>query len=263
MLALMGKNACRNISTVESVANRLEACVTVVTGSLLFITEKLECRAEIRLHESTPERGHFAAGHPDVDVVRPISKVVGVLAHVVEHHRMPWEALRSILHGTRRHIAVAHAAPSGEGLQTGVGSGRHYRAANPEGDAAAVRIDKAVHVQCPRPAAHAGDRPGLTAIRQVNDHRRDPGDTHLIAVDDAEREDGGDTGVDRVAAAFEHLESGQGRQIMAGADSVVMSKRNRYDRHEGPEVSSRGASPGAIIPVKVLVRGQTRAAGSP
>jgi len=136
---------------------------------------------------------------------------------------MAREALRRVLHGARGDVAVTHGAPSRERLQAGIGSRRHHRAAHPERYAAAVPVDESVHVERPRPAADPGNGPGLPALRQMHDHRRNPCNAHLIAVDHTERQDGGDAGVDGVTAGLEHFERRQRGQLVTRADRVVMS----------------------------------------
>ena len=58
-----------------------------------------------------------------------------------------------------------------------------------------------------------------------------PGDAHLVAVHDAQGEDGGDARVDGVAAVVERLERGERRELVAGADDVVMPTGDGNDGH--------------------------------
>jgi hypothetical protein len=65
----------------------------------------------------------------------------------------------------------------------------------------------------------------------VHDHGRHAGDAHLVAVDHAEGQDGGDPGIDGITAAVQHLESCARGQLVAGADGEMVTQRNRYDGH--------------------------------
>ncbi len=76
--------------------------------------------------------------------------------------------------------------------------------------------DERLDVQRPGPPAQAGDRHGLVAVGQVDQHRRNAGELDLVAVHDAERDAAGDTGVDRVAAGAQDRMRRFGGEILAG-----------------------------------------------
>ena len=62
-------------------------------------------------------------------------------------------------------------------------------------------------------AAVEADQP---AIGEPHEHEAPSADAGVVAVDDAEREAGGDRGIDRIAAAGEGVERGLGRERMHG-----------------------------------------------
>ena len=101
----------------------------------------------------------------------------------------------------------------------------------PERDLAPVALDEGLRVECLRPAADARDGDHLAGLREADDHRRDPGDAHLVAVDHAEGQDRGDAGVDRVAAVLQRFERRQRRELVARADDMVMTTGDGHDGH--------------------------------
>ena len=242
VLPLMCEDSARDVAPVERMAHRREAGHAVVAGRALLIAEELQGPAQIGLDQPLARRRHLAAGHPDCDVLRPPAELVGVLAHVVEHDRVTGKAVRSVAHRARRHVAECHRAPSLQRLDAGIGGGRHDGAAHPERNGSPVAFDEGFRVERPRPAADACNRDHLAGLREADDHRRDPGNAHLIAVDHAEGEDRGDTCVDRVAAVLKRLERSQCREFMPRAGNVVMATGDGHDGH-GSLRTSRGTVP--------------------
>ena len=69
-----------------------------------------------------------------------------------------------------------------------------------------------------RVGTDAGDLPRLAGTSDVDEDRRHPGDADHVGMDDAERDPGGDAGIDRVAAGAQHAGGGLRGQRMAGSD---------------------------------------------
>ena len=241
VLPLVCEDSARDVAPVERMAHRCEAGHAVVAGRALLIAEKLQGPAQIGLDQPLARRRHLAAGHPDCDVLRPLAELVGVLAHVIEHDRVTGKAVRSVAHGARRHVAEGHRAPSLQRLDAGIGGGRHDGAPQPRAEWFPRGVQcRHSAIERPRPAADACNRDHLAGLREADDHRRDPGNAHLIAVDHAESQDCRDACVDRVAAVLQRLERSQCREFMPRADDVVMATGDGYDGH-GSLRTSRGA----------------------
>ena len=228
----MAENLARDVAPVERAAHRREARHAIVAGRALLVAEELQGAAEIGLDQPVARRRHLAAGHPDRDVLRPVEELVGVLLHVVEHDPMAGEALGGVAHGARRHVAKGHRAPALQRLDAGIGRGGHHGAPDTQRDRAAVAFDERVGVERPRPAADTCDGDDLAGLREADNHRRDPGDAHLIAVDHPEGQDRGDARVDGVAPVLQRLERGECRELVARADDVVMTAGGGDDGHE-------------------------------
>ena len=200
-------------------------------GRALFVAEELQGAAQIGLDQTLAKRRHLAVGHPDRDVFGPAAEVVGVPLHVVDHDRVAGEAFGGATNRARRHVAEGHRAPALQRLEAGIGSGRHHGAAHADWNFAPVAFDEDVCVERPRPAADSGNCDDLAGLREADDHRRDPGDAHLIAVDHAEGEDRGNARVDRVATVLEHLECTQRRELVPSADDVTITACDGDDGH--------------------------------
>ena len=138
VLSLMREDLAHDVAPVERMAYRREAGHAVAAGGLLLIAEELQDSAQVGLHHSLSGRGHRAARHPDRHVFRPVTEVVGALAHVVEHHRVPGEAFAGVAHRPRRHVAEGHRAPAFQRLETGIGRSRHDGAPDAQRDRAPV-----------------------------------------------------------------------------------------------------------------------------
>ena len=242
MLLLVREDLARNVAPVERAPHRREAGYPVTAGRAFLVAEELQGAAEIGLDQPLARRRHLAARHPDGDVIRPVAELVGVLAHVIQHDRMAWEALGGIAHRARRHVAEAHPAPALKRLEAGIGSGRHHGAPHPQRDLAAVALDERFRVERLRPAADACDGDDLAGLREPDDHRRDPRHAHLVAVDHAESEDRGDARVDGVAAVLQRFERGQRCELVARADHVVMAAGDGNDGHGDLRMRWAGSS---------------------
>ena len=233
MFALVRKDSARDVAPVERPAHRRESGHAVVARGALLVAEELEDAAEVGLHQPIPGGGNVAAGHPDRDVLRPVAHVVGVPAHVVEHDGMAGEAPECVANGPCRHVAEGHGAPALEGLEAGVGRGRHHGAPHPERHDALVALDERVRVERARPASDSGDGDHLAGLGETDDHGRHARHAHLVAVHHPEGQNRGDPRVDGVAAVVERLECGQGRELVASADDVVMTTGDGHDGHGG------------------------------
>ena len=232
VLALVREDPARDVTAVERPAHRRESGHAVAAGRALLVAEELQDTAEFGLDEPFAGGGDLAAGHPDGDVVRPVPHVVGVPAHVVEHDGMAGESSGRAAHGARGHVAKRHRAPALQGLGWHASArGRHHRAPHPERHDALVALDERIGVERARPAADSGDGDHLAGLRETDDHRRHTGDAHLVAVHDPQGEDCGNPRVNRVAAVVERLEGGERRELVAGADDVVMTAGNGHDGH--------------------------------
>ena len=243
----MGENLACDVAPVERPAHRSESAHAIVAGGAFLIAEELQGAAEIGLDQPLTRRRHRAAGHPDRDVFRPLAELVGVLAHVIEHDRVAREAVCGVAHRARRHVAEGHRAPPLQRLNAGIGRGWHHGAPHPERDRAAVAFDEGVRVERPWPAADARDGDDLAGLREAEDHRRDAGNAHLIAVDHAEGQDRSNPRIDRVSAVLQRLERSEGRELVARTDDVVMTAGDGDDGHENLRVRWVGLGwPGGV-----------------
>ena len=231
VLALVREDQACHVAAVERPAHRRKARHAVIARGALLVAEELQDAAEICLDEPVAGGGDLAAGHPDADVLRPVPHVVGVPAHVVEHDRVAGEAPGCVAHRARRHVAKRHRAPALQSLEAGIGRGRHHRSPHPERDDALVTRDERIGVERARPSSDPGDGDHLAGLGQADNHGRHARHAHLVAVHHAEGQDRGDPRVDGVAAVVERLERGERRELVAGADDVVMSTGNGHDGH--------------------------------
>ena len=55
------------------------------------------------------------------------------------------------------------------------------------------------------PIAKPGDADNLVLLREIDQHRRDARELHLIAMHNRERDPRGNAGVNRIAAGLKHL----------------------------------------------------------
>ena len=231
VLPLVREDVTRDVAPVERTAHRREAGHAIAACRALLVAEELQGAAQIGLDQPLAKRRSLAVRHPDRDVSRPLAKVVGVPLHVVDHDLVAGEAVGGATNRPRRHVAEGHRAPALQRLKAGIGSGRHHGAAHADRNVAPVAFDEGVRIERPRPAADPGNRDDLAGLREADDHWRDPGDAHLIAVDHAEGEDRGNARVDGVAAVLEHLECTQRRELVPGADDVTITACDRDDGH--------------------------------
>ena len=74
----------------------------------------------------------------------------------------------------------------------------------------------------------------VSGLGQVDHHRRYPGHADLVAVDHAQGQDRRDAGINRIATGFEHLDTGQRRLLMPGADAELVTTGYGNDRHGVP-----------------------------
>ena len=236
VLPLVREDLACDVASVEGAPHRREAGHAIVAGRALLVAEELEGAAEIGLDQPLARHRNRAAGHPDRDVLRPVVELVGVLLHVVEHDPMAREAFGGVAYRPCRNVAKGHRAPALQRLDAGVGGGGHHGAPDAQWDRAAVAFDEGVRVERPRPAADACDGDDLAGLREADDHRGDACHAHLVAVDHAEGQDCGDARVDGVAAILERLECGEGRELVARADDVVMTAGEGDDGHENLRV---------------------------
>ena len=72
-----------------------------------------------------------------------------------------------------------------------------------------------------RPGPEPGDCHDLARLGMVDQDRRDAGAIDEVALHDAERDAGGDPGIDRIAASLQDVEPGRRGQIMPGGDGVA------------------------------------------
>ena len=72
-----------------------------------------------------------------------------------------------------------------------------------------------------RPGPEAGDCHYLLLVGDVDHDRRNPGDIDEIALEHTERNPGGTTGIDGVAASLQDVKTGGGSQIMARRDRML------------------------------------------
>src|SRR6186713_2875937 len=78
-----------------------------------------------------------------------------------------------------------------------------------------------VRRDCLGPHAETVDAVDFLFLREVYDQRRDAAETHLVGLQHAHRDAGGDSRIDRVAAAFEDLKPGVRREIMSRRNDVA------------------------------------------
>ena len=71
-----------------------------------------------------------------------------------------------------------------------------------------------------RPGAEPGDRLDFALLGVINHDRRDAGKIDQIDLQDAERDAGGDPGIDRVAARLQDVETGRRGEVMASRDRM-------------------------------------------
>ena len=111
--------------------------------------------------------------------------------------------------------------------------GRHHGAPHSERHDALVALDERIHVERAWPASDSGDGDYLAGLGEADDHGCPASHAHLVAVHHAQGQDGRHPGVDGVAAVVERFERGQRRELVTGADDVMMTSGDGYDGHGG------------------------------
>jgi len=92
--------------------------------------------------------------------------------------------------------------------------------------------DEILDAQRLRPPAEAGDRHGLVAVGQVDQHRRHAGELDLVAVHDSQRDAASHAGVDGVAAGAQDGMRRFGREILASRCHVVVADDHWLHPHQ-------------------------------
>ena len=180
----------------------------------------------------SPSRERLAVAMIDRGVLRPAPIVLDLVLQERRHDGMHRKAVARIADGRRRDLAEAHGAVALQRQDPGVGRRRNHGAQEAHGNRAVVVADELLDVERLRPPAEAGDRHGLVAVGQVDQHRRDAGELDLVAVHDTERDAAGDAGVDGVAAGAQDRMRRLGREILAGRCHVVVADDHWLHPHQ-------------------------------
>jgi hypothetical protein len=143
-----------------------------------------------------------------------------VVADEIGHVRIDRETLTGDADRRRRHLGERHRAVFFERGDPRIRRGRHDRALDPNGDLAAVVSLKIFGARLFRPAAETADRHRLAALGEPDQDRSDAADADMDAFEDSGRDPGRDPGIDRVAAGFQHLQSGLRRHVVPRRDGM-------------------------------------------
>jgi hypothetical protein len=73
------------------------------------------------------------------------------------------------------------------------------------------------------PASQAADRHRLTGLGHVDHDRRDAGEMHVLALQDAECDTAGDARIDRIATGLQDLEARLRREVVGGRNHMSRS----------------------------------------
>ena len=238
VLAVVLRHGVREIALVEGVARGVQP-FDPIRVCALFVDHELDRPREIRLDEELAFARRTPLGQPDGGVLRPLSIARLVHGDPVRHERVHGEPLARVADRSMGHVAEPHRPVALEREDPCVRRRGHHRAMDAVGDRA-LRVER-LDIRGLGPAAEAGNRDHLVALRQVDDHRRNAGELHLIAVQHAERDSGGDAGIDRVATGLQDRVTGFGGEVVTGGDHVACRGDHRLEGHGRtlPETTGR------------------------
>jgi hypothetical protein len=103
----------------------------------------------------------------------------------------------------------------------------HHGAQNARRHRAAMLAPEILDRRRLGPRAEAVDVHDLALFREVDHERRNAGEVDAIGLQHAERDAGGDAGIDRIAAGLENLETGVRGGIVTGGDHVLRAGDRR------------------------------------
>ena len=216
------------VAGVERRPRRLQAGLAALGRSrLLLVDHVLQAAGEVALHEHLAHLRRTPVGQIDGPVRRPLLVFLAMRGDGLAQQRMGGEAVPGEAHRGRRHIAEAHGAPALQRLDPGIGRRWHHRAQQAARDLAAVALHEIVGRHQLGPHAQAADRENLPALGVVEDDRRHAGDIDEVALQHAERDAGGDAGVDGVATRLQHRKSRVRRQVVARRDDMATGRDHR------------------------------------
>ena len=229
----------RDVALVERGARRAEPGLAAPPARDLFLLVRhvLQRAAEIGLDENLAHFRRAALWQEDFAACRPAAERLLVLLDEIRHHRMHREALARETDGAGGDFSEAHGSKGLERGEPRIGRRRHDAALDALRDLAAVPADEVIRRDRARPDAQPVDAVHLPALRGVDELGRHAAEVDLVGLQHADRNSGGNPGIDRIAARLEDLEPGVRGKVVPGRDDVPGA-------HDG---GAAGSHAGALV----------------
>ena len=221
-----GDDLLGDVAAIEGVARRFEPGIAAVPvaaarGSRLFLVgHVLQRGGEIGLAEHLPGLERAAVRQQYRRRRRPTPQPLLLLFEAGGHQRVHRKTVAREPGRGGGDLAKAHRAVAPQCGDPGIGRGRDDGAQHAERDLAAMLAHKKFGVERLWPSAEPGDGDDFALFGVIDHDRRDAGKIDQVDLQDAERDAGGDPGIDRVAARLQDVETGRRGEVMASRDRM-------------------------------------------
>ncbi len=227
LLLHMGHDLPGDVSGVDGVTRGHDRSGPTARGVRGFDADQTtEQVSQLPLHEELADLGWPAVREEHRGAGRPLPDPVLQHRDGARQPRVDRESVAELDRG-RQHVGEGEPAVPREGGEPRVARRRRDRARRADGHV--VPIFGAIPIEIERrgPPAQPVDALRSGHPRPVHDDRRDTTEVGQVTFDHVQGDACRDAGVDRAAAAREHPEAGERREVVAGAHHVLRSEDRR------------------------------------